>query len=149
MIRVLVDPAPVDMASELARLEQGQAGAVASFTGMVRSDDGVTALELEEYPGMTAAALTRLADEAVARWSLEGATIVHRVGRMVPGDRIVFVGTAARHRRAALDACAFLIDRLKTGAPFWKREQRGTDSRWVEARDADTAAAAAWGHPDP
>ena len=142
MIRVLVSPAPIDAAAELAALEVG--GAVATFTGLVRPDDGVAILELEHYPGATEAALTRLAQEAGARWSLAAATIVHRVGPMRPGERIVFVGAASAHRAAALDACAFLIDRLKTDAPFWKRETVAGESRWVEARGSDDEAAARW-----
>jgi molybdopterin synthase catalytic subunit len=142
MIRVLVSPAPIDVAAELAALETS--GAVATFTGLVRADDGVAVLELEHYPGATEAALERLAAEARARWSLAAATIVHRVGPMHPGERIVFVGTASPHRAAALAACAFLIDRLKTDAPFWKRETVGSETRWVEARGSDDTAAARW-----
>lgn len=144
MIRIVVGPASIDLAAELALTEAAGAGAVATFTGLVRGDDGVDLLELEHYPGATESALQALAAEASARWSLLGATVVHRVGPMRPGERIVFVATAAPHRAAALDACAFLIDRLKTGAPFWKRETRGQEARWVEARDADDAAAARW-----
>ncbi|MEH3121462.1 MAG: molybdenum cofactor biosynthesis protein MoaE [Sphingomonas phyllosphaerae] len=142
MIRVLVSCDAIDVTAEFARLEQG--GAVATFTGLVRADDGVATLELEHYPGATEAALTRLADDATARWSLTAATIVHRVGPMAPGERIVFVGTCSAHRAAALEACAFLIDRLKTDAPFWKREIVDGASRWVEARAADEDAAARW-----
>ncbi|AJP72655.1 molybdenum cofactor biosynthesis protein MoaE [Sphingomonas hengshuiensis] len=145
MIRVSVDPAPIELAVEVAALEERGAGGVASFTGVVRGDDGVTELMLEHYPGMTDATLIALAEAATARWRLLGVTIVHRVGAMVPGDRIVFVGTAASHRREALEACAYLIDRLKTDAPFWKRERRGDDAAWVEARASDGDAAARWG----
>ncbi|WP_294326016.1 molybdenum cofactor biosynthesis protein MoaE [uncultured Sphingomonas sp.] len=145
MIRVVVQAAPIDLAAEFAAAEAADAGAVATFTGLVRGDDGVTELALEHYPGATERALEALCEQAVARWSLAKATVVHRVGPMVPGDRVVFVATTARHRGAALDACAFLIDRLKTGAPFWKRERRGDDARWVEARESDEAAAARWG----
>ena len=142
MIRVVVSPAAIDVAAELAALERN--GAVASFTGLVRGDDGVATLELEHYPGATEAALERLAATARARWSLTAATIVHRVGAMRPGERIVFVGTCAPHRGAALEACAYLIDRLKTDAPFWKRETVNGAARWVEARDSDDVAAARW-----
>lgn len=144
MIRVSVDPAPIEVAIEVAALEERGAGAVATFTGMVRSDDGVTELTLEHYPGMTEAALVALAETATERWKLLGVTLVHRVGPMRVGDRIVFVGAAAHHRREALDACAFLIDRLKTDAPFWKREARGSETRWVEPRDGDGEAAERW-----
>ena len=144
MIRVSVDPAPIELAVEVAALEERGAGGVATFTGVVRGDDSVTALELEHYPGMTEQALIALAEAATERWSLLGVTMVHRVGVMVPGDRIVFVGTAAHHRREALAACAFLIDRLKTDAPFWKRERLGENARWVEARASDGEASARW-----
>jgi molybdopterin synthase catalytic subunit len=144
MIRVSVDSAPIELAVELAALEEPGAGGVATFTGLVRADDGVTGLELEHYPGMTEQALIALAETATERWSLLGVTMVHRVGVMEPGDRIVFIGTVAQHRREALDACAWLIDRLKTDAPFWKRETRGDAASWVEARASDAAAAARW-----
>lgn len=150
MIRVAVQADPIDHADELARVEAAAtgAGAVATFTGLVRPDPGqggdVATLELEHYPGATEAALVRLAEAATARWSLVAATVVHRVGPMRPGDRIVFVATAAPHRAAALDACTYLIDRLKTDAPFWKREVRGQEARWVEARTGDDQAAERW-----
>lgn len=144
MIVARVQTDPIDVAAALALLESPGVGAVASFTGLVRGDDGVTVLELEHYPGATEAALLDLANQATARWGLTAAHIVHRVGRMVPGDRVVFVATAAPHRAAALDACAFLIDRLKTDAPFWKREERGSEARWVEERAGDHAAADRW-----
>lgn len=144
MIAVSVQPDSFSVETALAPLEALGGGAIASFVGLVRSDDGVDRLTLEHYPGMTEAALRELAEEAAARWSLLGVTIIHRVGTMEPGERIVLVGTCARHRRDALDACAFLIDRLKTDAPFWKRERRGTEDRWVEARSSDDAAAERW-----
>jgi molybdopterin synthase catalytic subunit len=142
MIRILVTTDAIDIAAEQVFLEQG--GAVATFTGLVRADDGVATLELEHYPGATEAALLRLAEQAVSRWSLSAATIVHRVGPMQPGERIVFTGTASAHRAAALEACAFLIDRLKTDAPFWKREVVAGEGRWVEARESDDHAADRW-----
>ncbi len=148
MIRIRVDPAPIDLTAETALVEGRGEGAVATFTGLVRGDpaaDGsVETLELEHYPGATEAALTNLAQAATDRWSLSAATIVHRVGSMRAGERIVFVAAASAHRAAALEACAYLIDRLKTDAPFWKREVRGGEGRWVEARDADHDAAARW-----
>lgn len=148
MIRVVVQTVPIDLAVEMYRVEAPGAGAVATFTGLVRADpalDGrVDVLELEHYPGATEAALERVAREAVARWSLTAATIIHRVGPMRLGERIVFTAAAAPHRAAALEACAFLIDRLKTDAPFWKREIRGGEAVWVEARGTDEAAAARW-----
>ena len=143
MIRVVVQKSPIDIMAEMVRVE-GDAGAVATFTGLVRADDGVETLDLEHYPGATEAALTKVAEGACVRWGLSAATIVHRVGRMHPGERIVFVAAASAHRGASLEACAYLIDRLKTDAPFWKRETRGAEASWVEARDADEAAAARW-----
>jgi molybdopterin synthase catalytic subunit len=144
MIRVSVQPVPIDLVSEIAGAEAKGAGGIASFTGSVRADDGVTELVLEHYPGMTEAALIGMAEQAFSRWKLLAVTIVHRVGAMVPGDHIVFIATAAAHRREALDSCAYLIDRLKTDAPFWKRETRGEAARWVEPRDTDSDAAARW-----
>ncbi len=146
MIRVRVQSEPIDVGAALAEAEaEGDgAGAVASFTGLVRADDGVSVLELEHYPGMTEAALAAVAEAAVARWSLIGVTVIHRVGAMQPGDRVVFVAACARHRGAALEACASVIDRLKTDAPFWKREHLADGQRWVEPRLADDAAAERW-----
>ena len=144
MIRVSVDPAPIDVGIELAGIEECGAGGIASFIGVVRGDDGVTCLELEHYPGMTEAVLCDLAEQAMARWALMSAVVVHRVGPMEPGERIVLVATAAAHRAAALEACAFLIDRLKTEAPFWKREHRGDTVTWVDARESDADAAERW-----
>ena len=150
MIEVRVQVEPFEPGAELARLEALAPGAVASFTGLVRGDDGLVAMELEHYPAMTQAALERVVAEAMARWPLSGVIVIHRHGRLVPGDRIVFVGTASSHRAAALDGCAFLIDWLKTKAPFWKREVLGDGSaRWVEARVHDDEAAARWEDPTP
>jgi molybdopterin synthase catalytic subunit len=145
MKRILVQAADFDPGSELAALGTLGSGGVASFVGHVRGDDGLVAMTLEHYPAMTAAALAALADEAVTRWALDGVSLIHRIGRLEPGDRIVFVGAAARHRAAALEACAYLIDRLKTDAPFWKKEEfAGGRSAWVEARASDDAAARRW-----
>jgi molybdopterin synthase catalytic subunit len=134
-----------DVGVELALMEQGGAGAIASFTGIVRGDDGVAEMTLEHYPGMTEKALEALMDEAFSRWPLGAATIIHRVGQLVLGERIVFVGTASAHRAAALESCAFLIDRLKTDAPFWKKERTATGiERWVDARLGDDEMADRW-----
>lgn len=134
-----------DVARELVLLEANDAGAVASFTGIVRGDDDVEALELEHYPGMTEKALTALAEEASERWVVSGLTIVHRVGKLQKGEPIVFVGTASAHRGDAIEAMHFLIDRLKTDAPFWKREHLAAGgARWVEARRADETARRRW-----
>ena len=145
MIRIVVTPEAIDIAAEMALAEAAAGtGAVATFTGLVRADDGVGTLELEHYPGATEAALYRVAAGAAERWALGGATIVHRVGPMTPGTRIVFVAASSAHRAAALEACAYLIDRLKTDAPFWKRETRDGEARWVEARETDADAAKRW-----
>lgn len=142
---IRVQAEPFDPGAELSRLEGLGGGAVASFTGLVRGDGGLIEMRLEHYPAMTSRAMDRIADEAERRWPLKGMVMIHRHGALVPGERIVFVGTASMHRAAALEACAFLIDWLKTGAPFWKRE-RFADGRaeWVEARGEDDAAAARW-----
>ncbi|GGO96644.1 molybdenum cofactor biosynthesis protein MoaE [Stakelama pacifica] len=144
MIRVEVGPDPFDAATAAGALEQGGAGGIATFTGLVRADGGVSTLELEHYPGMTERVLRDLADEATRRWDLSAAIILHRVGPMTVGERIVFVGTAAAHRGEAIAAMHFLIDRLKTDAPFWKREHRAGGESWIEARAADDDAADRW-----
>jgi molybdopterin synthase catalytic subunit len=139
-----------DAGAEIARLAHGRrdVGAVASFTGICR-DDGILAMTLEHYPGMAEAEIERHVAQAQARWPLLGVTVIHRHGRMVPGDNIVLVATAASHREAAFAAAEFLMDYLKTRAPFWKKEERAGGAAWVEARDADSAAAARWGGQRP
>jgi molybdopterin synthase catalytic subunit len=147
MARILVQEALFDMAAESAALTAGRTdvGGVASFLGVCRGDDGLAAMVLEHYPGMTERALGRIAAEAEARWPLTGCTVIHRVGRILPGEPIVLVLTASAHRAAALESCAFLIDWLKTKAPFWKREEFADgDARWVAAKNEDDAAAARW-----
>ena len=144
MIDVRIQSEAFDSAALLAALELAGVGAIASFTGLVRSDDGVTAIELEHYPAMTEASLRAVASEAQSRWNLSGAIIVHRVGKMAVGEPIVFVAAASAHRAEALAACAFLIDRLKTDAPFWKKEYRGEHAAWVEAKSSDDSRAADW-----
>jgi molybdopterin synthase catalytic subunit len=137
-----------DLAAESAALTAGRddVGGLASFVGLCRADDGLQALVLEHYPGMTERALAEIAAQAEARWPLTGCTVIHRHGRILPGEPIVLVLTASRHRTAALEACAFLIDWLKTGAPFWKHEEFADGAtRWVAAKDSDDAAAAKWG----
>ncbi len=147
MPRISVQEAIFDLAAESAALSAGRddIGGIASFVGICRADDGITAMVLEHYPGMTEKALAGIAAEAERRWPLTGCTIIHRVGRLEPGAPIVLVLTASAHRSAALESCAFLIDWLKTGAPFWKREEfaDGT-TRWVEARAEDEAATSRW-----
>lgn len=135
-----------DPGVELARLEALGGGAVASFTGLVRGDDGLVEMLLEHHPAMTLKALREIAEEAARRWPLAGVTLIHRFGPLRPGDRIVFVGTASARRAAALESCAFLIDWLKTRAPFWKQERFGDGiARWVDARAEDDAASERWG----
>ncbi len=144
-MRVSVQEADFDVAAELARLEALGGGGVASFTGVVRGGDGLEALRLETYPGMTQRALEGIVEEAGRRWPLLGVTLIHRHGAIPVGGRIVLVAVASRHRAAALEACAFLIDWTKTRAPFWKQEQLSDGHmRWIEARPEDEAAAAAW-----
>jgi molybdopterin synthase catalytic subunit len=147
MIRV--QEAPFDTGAELAALSAGRTdiGAVASFTGLVRDvagDERISAMTLEHYPGMTERKLAEIEAEARARWPLQACLIVHRYGRMLPGEPIVLVAVASAHRAAALEACAFLIDWLKTRAPFWKLEETADECRWVEARSSDDGAAARW-----
>jgi molybdopterin synthase catalytic subunit len=147
--RVSVQADDFDPGAEIAALQAGspQAGALASFIGVVRSDAAhpILALTLEHYPAMTTAAVHHIADEAERRFALLGCTIVHRFGRLLPGERIVFVGTASSHRRAALEATEFLIDWLKTRAPFWKQEHLADGSaRWVVALAQDETDAERW-----
>ncbi|RDD62412.1 molybdopterin synthase catalytic subunit MoaE [Ferruginivarius sediminum] len=122
-------------------------GGLCSFVGLVRDmhgDDSVRAMTLEHYPGMTEKMLQRIDDEAHWRWPLEASLVIHRHGRLDPGDQIVLVATASPHRQAAFEACQFLIDWLKTQAPFWKKEETPEGERWVEARESDDAAAERW-----
>jgi molybdopterin synthase catalytic subunit len=144
---IRVQEQPFEVGAELAALTAGRTdiGALASFVGLVRDAAGeLTAMTLEHYPGMTERKLAEIEAEANARWRLQASLIVHRYGRMLPGEPIVLVATASEHRAAALEACAFLIDWLKTQAPFWKLEERSGEARWVETRDADQLAAARW-----
>ena len=141
-----------DVGAELERLTVGRRdiGSVATFIGLVRErlgDETIAAMTLEHYPGMTEKQLAQIEAEAQRRWPLQASLIIHRYGRLEPGERIVFVATASAHRQAALEACAFLIDWLKTKAPFWKLEETPAGPQWVEARDTDDAAAARWTPP--
>lgn len=145
MIEVRVQAGDFDPGVEIERLHGGRddIGAVASFVGLVRGGE-IAAMTLEHYPGMTERQLRAVADEAAKRWPLQGLVIVHRYGRLLPGDRIVLVAVASPHRATAFEACAFLMDWLKTSAPFWKREESADGARWVEAKADDDAAAARW-----
>jgi molybdopterin synthase catalytic subunit len=136
-----------DVAAEIARIKEGRSdiGAIVTFTGTVRDQDGaVSEMMLEHYPGMTERELARIESEANARWPLQASLIVHRIGTLQPGDNIVLVVTASEHRDAAFDAARFLMDYLKTRAPFWKRETGPAGSRWVEADPSDTDATTRW-----
>ena len=145
MKRVAIQAEDFDVGAELAALEALGGGGVASFTGVVRGGDGLVALELEQYPAMTQAQVGRIVDEAMGRWPLLGVSVIHRFGRLEPGARIVFVGTASRHRTAALESCAFLIDWMKSDAPFWKKEHfAGGATQWVAVRDEDAVKAQGW-----
>ncbi len=146
---VRVQAEDFDAAREEARLTQGRRdiGALVSFTGLCRDEDGaLDALELEHYPGMAEAEIARVAAEALARWPLQGLTVIHRFGTIQPGERIVLVIAAARHRGEAFAAAEFLMDYLKTRAPFWKKERRvdGGTGDWVAAKTEDDAAARRW-----
>lgn len=147
---IRVQHEPFDAAEETAALTAGRTdiGAVVTFTGLVRGEAGgrpLAAMTLEHYPGMTEAELARIEAEAMGRWRLDGVTIIHRYGRLEPGDPIVLVATASRHRRDAFEAAEFLMDFLKTRAPFWKKETGADGSGdWVDARDSDAAAEARW-----
>lgn len=138
-----------DVAREIAALSQGRSdiGAVVTFSGICRGTEGgddIAALTLEHYPGMAEAEIRRHADEALSRWPLQGLTVIHRFGRITPGENIVLVVTASQHRQAAFEAAEFLMDYLKTSAPFWKQEESAKGKDWIEARAHDDAAAARW-----
>ena len=144
---VRVQTEDFDAGAETRALQDDTVGAIALFIGTVRglrSDNGVTAMTLEHYPGMTESELERIENEARARWPLEDVTIIHRVGRLVPGDQIVLVATSSAHRKAAFDATEFIMDFLKTDAPFWKAEERDGETSWVEARQSDDDARERW-----
>ncbi len=150
MHRIRVQTEPFDIAAEQEALWRGQprVGALVTFVGLTRDvNEGqqIERLTLEHYPGMTEKALTAIADEAARRWTLDGLSIVHRIGTLLPQDPIVFVGVTSPHRGEAFRACEFLIDYLKTRAPFWKKERRTDGEHWVDARATDGAAAERWG----
>ena len=147
---IRVQSEPFDAAAEARALTAGRkdVGAVVSFVGLCRDEGGtLAALELEHYPGMAEEEISRVVAEAQARWPLMGATAIHRFGKIAPGEDIVLVVTASAHRAAAFAAAEFLMDYLKTRAPFWKKEHRtdGSSGDWVAAKDADDAAAERWG----
>ncbi|MGF1629972.1 MAG: molybdenum cofactor biosynthesis protein MoaE [Kiloniellaceae bacterium] len=151
---VRVQKEDFDVGRELAKLAEGNhaIGGLAVFVGLVRDmagGSGISAMTLEHYPAMTEKMLAEIEAEAKERWPLEASLVIHRYGRLEPGDRIVMVAAASAHRQAAFEACAFLMDWLKTKAPFWKLEETDEGAQWVDARDSDDAAAARWVKRDP
>lgn len=154
MPRVSIQTGDFDLSDEVAALRAGDAGvgAVAAFVGTVRDRNdgsGVAGMELEHYPGMTEKAIEAMIDEAARRFDIRAARVIHRVGALRPTDQIVLVAVASAHRGQAFQACEFLMDYLKTQAPFWKKEHTPEGSRWVDARVADDAALARWGIAKP
>ena len=151
-MKISIQTTDFDVGAEMAEMRQGNPGigAVASFVGLVRdSNDGsgsstVSTLTLEHYPGMTEKALAAIVTQAEARWNLLGCTVIHRIGELKPTDQIVLVIVAGSHRGHAFEACEFIMDYLKTEAPFWKKEQTPQGQRWVDSRDSDAAAAMRW-----
>ena len=151
-VTIRIQQEDFDVAREIAALSEGRTdiGAVVTFSGICRGPEGgdnIAALTLEHYPGMAEAEIARHAEEAISRWPLQGLTVIHRFGRIEPGQNIVLVVTASQHRQAAFEAAEFLMDYLKTSAPFWKREEGGAREGWVEAKADDDQAAARWTRP--
>ena len=142
---ISVQAADFDCGAEIAVLSAGDdgAGAVATFVGLVRGEN-IRAMTLEHYPAMTEKALADIVTQAEQRWQLRRVRVIHRVGRLLPGERIVFVGVASSHRHDAFAACEFIMDYLKTRAPFWKKEETAAGAHWVDARESDDAAALRW-----
>ena len=148
-VEVLVQTADFDVSTLQAELSAGRlaTGALVTFTGLVRSDNAslqVSSMELEHYPGMTERSIQGIVDEARRRWGLLAVKVIHRVGLLQPGEQIVYVGVSSPHRGDAFAACEFIMDYLKTRAPFWKKEHGSQGARWVDARDSDAAAAGRW-----
>jgi len=148
-MKIRVQSETFDLGAEVDAMRAGRTdiGAIASFVGLARDlneGSGVAAMTLEHYPGMTEKALAALVDEANSRWTLLDVSVIHRVGRLLPGDPIVLVAVASSHRGEAFAACEFIMDFLKTRAPFWKKEETPQGERWVEARTSDDAAAERW-----
>ena len=149
MPAIRVQTEDFDLSTEIAAIRKGNAkiGAIASFIGLVRDvndGQGVSTLCLEHYPGMTEKALTKIVDNAQARWDVIDCTVIHRVGELKPTDQIVLVIVASGHRGDAFDACEFIMDYLKTEAPFWKKERTPEGTRWVDTRESDSTAALRW-----
>ncbi len=151
--RILVQAAHFDVNMEINILRDAssEVGGIVTFLGVVRDineEASVSTLYLEHYPGMTEKQIATIIDEACDRWDLLGATVIHRIGELLPTDQIVFVGVASRHRGEAFDACEYIIDFLKTRATFWKKEQTPGGERWLETRDSDTDATQLWDKPE-
>ena len=154
MLRISVQTESFDLSEEISLLTKDDAsiGGVASFVGLVRDTNtvadkaaDVASMTLEHYPGMTEKALAKIAEQAIDRWSLQGVTVIHRIGKLFATDPIVLVLAASRHRQASFDACQYIMDILKTTAPFWKKESLPDGSfRWVDSRESDSEAAARW-----
>ncbi|MEO6408849.1 MAG: molybdenum cofactor biosynthesis protein MoaE [Burkholderiaceae bacterium] len=152
-VRVSIRAADFDLGAEVAalRADDGGVGAVAAFVGMVRDRNdgqGIASMELEHYPGMTERSIEAMIDTALERFDIRAARVVHRIGLLMPQDQIVLVAVTSAHRGQAFQACEFLIDYLKTQAPFWKKEATALGARWVDARSTDDAALARWGFGD-
>lgn len=146
---ISIQPQDFDIAAELASLRAASpnAGALVSFTGLVRDfsgEENIEFIELEHYPGMSEKALEKIITEAGQRWKLLGVRLIHRIGRLLPHEQIVLVATASEHRADAFAACEFIMDYLKTAAPFWKKEQTAQGARWLETRDSDVQRSARW-----
>ena len=147
MIRIQPEDFSVDAEVTALRRQSKRIGAIVTFIGLVRDlndDDEIRTLFLEHYPGMTEKSLTKIVGEAMQRWELIDVTVVHRVGRLQPEDQIVLVAVASGHRKSAFAAAEFIMDYLKTRAPFWKKEETATGSRWLETRSSDIEASAEW-----
>ena len=149
MIRIRIQQDDFDLAGEYQQLRElsSRVGAVVTFSGLVRdfeTDDSIESLSLQHYPGMTEKLLQEIVDQAHQRWSLIGSTVIHRVGKLLPGDQIVFVGVASEHRADAFEAAQFLMDYLKTKATFWKKVSQNGEQHWIESKQSDSAAAERW-----
>lgn len=146
MIRVQIEDFDIGAEVKALTKDRTDIGALVTFSGLVRdmNDGHVASMELEHYPGMTEKELARIEEEAHRRWPLQASLIIHRIGKLLPGDNIVLVITASAHREAAFEAASFLMDYLKTRAPFWKKEERNGEARWIEARESDDAAMKKW-----
>ena len=146
--KIIVQEKDFDVAAELTAVRAGnhEIGAVVSFTGLVRdmASEPLTSMTLEHYPPMTISELERITADAAARWPLDAVTVIHRYGELFPGDQIVLVATASSHREAAFDSAAYIMDFLKSNAPFWKKEKTAEGENWVEAKDKDDAALKKW-----